>query len=99
MLGAIESSCVCANSLTWPASQINSRRIRLHGIDAPEIDQTCRKGSGQVYRCGEHCMASCLGFRTTLNSYQWTLTSTISRKLERQARFACKATVLAEAVR
>ncbi|CAK0783419.1 hypothetical protein CVIRNUC_006618 [Coccomyxa viridis] len=33
--------------------EINGRRIRLHGIDAPEINQTCRKHSGQVYRCGE----------------------------------------------
>ncbi|MBR0682402.1 thermonuclease family protein [Roseomonas eburnea] len=27
-------------------------RLRIHGIDAPESDQTCRRG-GQAYACGE----------------------------------------------
>lgn len=27
--------------------------IRIHGIDAPEQDQTCDKRSGQKWRCGE----------------------------------------------
>lgn len=31
---------------------IEGTRIRLHGIDAPELDQRCMRG-GQPYRCGE----------------------------------------------
>ena len=27
-------------------------RVRLHGIDAPEIDQLCDPGEGPVFRCG-----------------------------------------------
>jgi len=26
--------------------------VRLHGIDAPEVDQTCRDANGQVFPCG-----------------------------------------------
>jgi endonuclease YncB( thermonuclease family) len=32
--------------------ELEGRRIRLAGIDAPELDQTCERG-GQLYRCGE----------------------------------------------
>jgi endonuclease YncB( thermonuclease family) len=28
-------------------------RVRLDGIDAPELKQTCRKASGEVYPCGK----------------------------------------------
>ena len=31
---------------------IAGQRIRLHGIDAPESQQTCRNGSGATYACG-----------------------------------------------
>jgi endonuclease YncB( thermonuclease family) len=30
-----------------------SQRIRLHGIDAPELGQECRDQAGHFYRCGE----------------------------------------------
>lgn len=32
--------------------EINGRRIRLHGIDAPEWDQTCTRGN-EKYSCGQ----------------------------------------------
>jgi endonuclease YncB( thermonuclease family) len=32
---------------------ISGQRVRLHGIDAPEIHQGCLLPSGQAYRCGE----------------------------------------------
>jgi endonuclease YncB( thermonuclease family) len=32
--------------------EVHDTRIRLHGIDAPESDQTCSK-LGQKYRCGQ----------------------------------------------
>jgi endonuclease YncB( thermonuclease family) len=32
--------------------EIDGRRIRLHGIDAPERGQSCRDGQGRDYRCG-----------------------------------------------
>jgi len=30
-----------------------SQRIRLYGIDAPELGQECTNGTGMAYRCGE----------------------------------------------
>ncbi|MGH6875398.1 MAG: thermonuclease family protein [Aestuariivirgaceae bacterium] len=30
-----------------------NRRIRLYGIDAPELRQQCRNGAGRPYRCGD----------------------------------------------
>ena len=34
---------------TW---QVGGDRVRLHGIDAPEQDQTCTRPSGEVWSCG-----------------------------------------------
>jgi len=36
---------------------MEGRRIRLRGIDAPELSQTCRKG-GETYRCGFEARAA-----------------------------------------
>lgn len=33
--------------------RIGSARIRLTGLDAPEIDQTCEQADGSTWRCGE----------------------------------------------
>ena len=32
--------------------ELDGRRLRLAGLDAPELAQTCER-AGQVYRCGE----------------------------------------------
>jgi endonuclease YncB( thermonuclease family) len=34
------------------------RRIRLYGIDAPELRQQCRDGAGRAYRCGDAARAA-----------------------------------------
>jgi endonuclease YncB( thermonuclease family) len=33
--------------------EVHGERIRLHGIDAPESDQTCLDAAGQKWRCGQ----------------------------------------------
>ena len=33
--------------------EIEGQRVRLHGIDAPEISQTCQTNKGNVYPCGK----------------------------------------------
>ena len=33
--------------------EIKGKRIRLHGVDAPESWQTCEDGDGGKYRCGK----------------------------------------------
>jgi endonuclease YncB( thermonuclease family) len=37
--------------------EVGGRRIRLHGIDAPEIDQICHRG-GRPWRCGSDAAAA-----------------------------------------
>ena len=32
--------------------RIDGYRIRLHGIDAPEMEQVCKNSRGSSYRCG-----------------------------------------------
>ena len=32
--------------------EVHGRRIRLHGIDAPESGQTCTTAAGRTWRCG-----------------------------------------------
>jgi hypothetical protein len=32
---------------------IHNQRIRLHGVDAPESGQTCKRSNGEVWRCGQ----------------------------------------------
>ena len=41
------SRIIDGDTLVW-----KGRRIRLHGMDAPEIDQTCRDVDGNIYMCG-----------------------------------------------
>lgn len=33
--------------------EVQGQRVRLHGIDAPESGQTCKRPSGEVWRCGQ----------------------------------------------
>ena len=33
--------------------EIAGERIRLHGIDAPETQQTCKDNDGKEWRCGQ----------------------------------------------
>jgi len=32
--------------------RMDGRKVRLHGIDAPELDQSCQLANGTSYRCG-----------------------------------------------
>lgn len=41
--------------------EIRGRRIRLHGIDAPEGRQSCQDGEGRDYRCGRRATAALSG--------------------------------------
>ena len=41
-----------ANVIDGDTIHINKNKIRLHAIDAPEINQTCNKNS-RVWNCGE----------------------------------------------
>ena len=41
-----------AHVLDGDTMDLRGKRIRLHGIDAPEADQTCLDANRQRYRCG-----------------------------------------------
>ncbi|HEB79209.1 MAG TPA: thermonuclease family protein [Rhodospirillales bacterium] len=34
--------------------EIDGRRVRLYGIDAPDLDQICLSKKGEEYKCGDH---------------------------------------------
>jgi Micrococcal nuclease (thermonuclease) homologs len=42
--------------------EIRGVRVRLHGIDAPESGQTCKDGSGRIYRCGQQAALNLADF-------------------------------------
>jgi endonuclease YncB( thermonuclease family) len=57
---AISSASTTQEGLTGVASvvdgdtiEIHGRRIRLHGIDAPESSQLCVRPTGERWRCGQ----------------------------------------------
>ena len=41
--------------------EIRGRRIRLHGIDAPESRQQCKDAAGRDYRCGQRATQALSG--------------------------------------
>ena len=70
----LSAAPVTANELVGVASvidadtiEIRGVRIRLHGIDAPESRQLCRRNSGDEWRCGQQAalaLADRIGRRT-----------------------------------
>jgi hypothetical protein len=61
--------------------EIHGRRVRLHGIDAPESAQTCLDGRGREWRCGQRAalaLQQLIG-RRTVTRYQ--------RDIDRYGRF------------
>lgn len=56
-----ECALARAEEITGPAKvlagdlvEINGRRIRLYGVDAPDMDQTCLSKKREEYKCGDH---------------------------------------------
>ena len=52
--------------------EVGGVRIRLHGIDAPESDQSCRDASGKDYRCGQKAVLVLSGLigKTSVSCHQ-----------------------------
>ena len=50
MVSRISGTVEVSDGDSW---RIDGRRLRLHGIDAPETAQTCTRPSGQVWACGQ----------------------------------------------
>lgn len=62
------SSIYDADTLT-----VAAKKIRLHGLDAPELKQTCLDAAGAVYACGarlERCLAW-IGAAGPVNPNAW----------------------------
>lgn len=45
-----------AHAIDGDTIQVAHKRIRLHGIDAPEIPQNCERRNGRKYACGSDAM-------------------------------------------
>ncbi len=41
-----------ARAIDGDTLQVGDTRLRLHGIDAPELRQTCEDSAGAVWACG-----------------------------------------------
>ena len=41
-----------ARAIDGDTLQVGDTRLRLHGIDAPELRQTCEDNSGEAWACG-----------------------------------------------
>ena len=68
--------CICLGSLTATAEtvsgrvtvidgdtfEIHGKRIRLHGIDAPESGQQCKDATGKAFRCGQMAAKQMSGY-------------------------------------
>ena len=67
-----------------------SRRIRLEGIDAPEIDQRCRNARGSFYACGEKARL----VLSDLIAGQKLMCQTMDRDRYRRAVSVCRAGLL-----
>ena len=44
--------------------EMHGKRIRLHGIDAPESGQQCKDVNGKTYRCGQMAAKQMSGYVT-----------------------------------
>ena len=60
LLAVLAFATSAAQTITCRASviegytfEISGKRIRLHGVDAPESAQTCQDAGGKAYRCGQ----------------------------------------------
>jgi endonuclease YncB( thermonuclease family) len=60
LTGVCLSTPLLAGDIVGPATvvggdiiDVQGTRIRLFGIDAPELDQTCHDDDGKLYRCGQ----------------------------------------------
>jgi endonuclease YncB( thermonuclease family) len=46
-----------ASAVDGDAIEVPGERTRLHGIDAPETAQTCKRRNGQEWQCGQQAAA------------------------------------------
>ena len=59
------SFCAYAQNLTvidGDSLEIDGRRIRLDGIDAPEFNQICENAAGKEYACGQKALDFVINF-------------------------------------
>ncbi len=48
----INGDLISVNGTRFGAECKDGTTVRLHGIDAPELDQLCRRSDGAIFKCG-----------------------------------------------
>lgn len=60
---------------------IDGERIRLHGIDAPEMDQHCQEADGTAWPCGEKAKEVLMQMAQGEVSCRWSAVDRYKRKV------------------
>lgn len=50
-----------ARAIDGDTLQVGDTRLRLHGIDAPELRQTCEDSAGEAWACGRRAASELAG--------------------------------------
>ena len=59
---ASENFDCCVSVIDGDTFEMHGKRIRLHGIDAPESGQQCKDRNGKTYRCGQMAAKQMSGY-------------------------------------
>ncbi|MBT4890950.1 MAG: thermonuclease family protein [Rhodospirillales bacterium] len=58
----INADMISINGIRYDTKCKDGTNVRLHGIDAPELDQVCRNAEGAIFKCGLYAAAFLLEY-------------------------------------
>jgi endonuclease YncB( thermonuclease family) len=58
----ISADLISVNGIRYDHDCKDGTRVRLHGIDAPELDQKCASDDGAIFKCGLYAASFLLNY-------------------------------------